>query len=170
MLDPSVLLLLLPILAILGLRWRIGSPHEQIELNRQVRSSLERAVTNCKRIDLHLGITSSTDASSEGLETGHEDCPDRSKLVAELQVLRARLHDRHEQFGNMTVGQLREKLKEIHALELESLRLLDAARHQTRPGLTTVSGMVLGEIAEAQPIKLDPAARQVARPTLRPIG
>jgi hypothetical protein len=91
-------------------------------------------------------------------------------LVAELQVLRARLHDRHEQFGNMTVGQLREKLKEIHALELESLRLLDAARHQTRPGLTTVSGMVLGEIAEAQPIKLDPAARQVARPTLRPIG
>jgi hypothetical protein len=170
MLGPAVFLLLLPTLAVLALRRFTGSPHEQIELNRQVRSSLERSVVNCHRIDLSLGDRSSGGIISDVLETEHRSCLERGKLVAELQELRARLQDRHEQFGNMTVSQLRVNLKEIHALELGSLHLLDTAHHQSRPALASMSDTVQRANTQASTIRLYPTASREAHVTMRPIG
>lgn len=131
--ESSLLLLLFPTLAILGLRWLTGSPHEQIELNRQVRNSLERAVMNCNRIELSLGTTSSTGPGPYTGEAVQDEDSDRNRLVDDLRSLRTAVHQRHEHYGNMTVKELRVKLNEVHALERSSLKLLDTVRHRIGP-------------------------------------
>ena len=113
--------------AVFGLRLWTGWPQAQIELNLQLRSGLQQSRDNCRdavsacTLLQVWQVTGQVRLSNRVLETIESMC-------SEVKVLMGDLDQCAEDFGNMRVAVLREKLRDLSALERRTKKVMWKAR------------------------------------------
>lgn len=134
----SALTLAASLLAVLGLCIATGSSYQQVELIRELRSSVERASWNCMHAR-SKALTQQFDAQGNvgspfGLDqSGRHFVSESDRLIRTLAAI-----IKHS--GDMRVSNLRRRLKDLRRVEKESLRLLSTLESGRDCGQDSFSG------------------------------
>jgi capsule polysaccharide export protein KpsE/RkpR len=103
----------------------IGSPREQIELNRRLRETVSRSQKNCQKA---LEALAEFETCQDGVELQRQMELEESvrTLRGEVAALQLNLDRLAEDCGNMRVVELRKRLVALSVIEGETALVLDA--------------------------------------------